>query len=117
MKIFEKITQKNLDGIIISDPKNIFYLTGFSGSFGILLLKKSNVINIRYESNTSEANLMKVLQLAGLEKESTTDCHSYKFYVREMPLFVLMMRDCAEKGNIERVGLRTDLGDFPPKID
>ncbi|PID70614.1 hypothetical protein CSB37_00820 [bacterium DOLZORAL124_38_8] len=53
----------NTDGIIISDPLNIFYLTGFMGSFGIVLLKKSGqkilVTDGRYKLTAQELSAKK----------------------------------------------------------
>jgi hypothetical protein len=86
-------------------------------TYDALLMKRSSTTNMNFESNTSEANLSKILNLAGIEIESESDCNIYKFYVKELPLFVLSMRDCGEKGNIEWVRMRTNLGEFPPKAE
>lgn len=86
-------------------------------TYNALLGMRSAIVNMRFESNTSEANLLKILNLAGLEKEIESNCNTYKFYVKELPLYVLLMRDCAEKGNIEWVKMRADLGAFPPKVE
>ncbi|MBB5887496.1 M24 family metallopeptidase [Lactovum miscens] len=39
-KIKEKMKQSNLEGLVITDMKNIFYLTGFSGTAGTVFLTK-----------------------------------------------------------------------------
>lgn len=40
-KIKEKMTAAALDGFLVTDMKNIYYLTGFSGTAGVLLLTEN----------------------------------------------------------------------------
>ena len=34
----EKIARENLDGLVLTDMKNIYYLTGFSGTAGTVFM-------------------------------------------------------------------------------
>jgi len=43
-KLRLKLAEKEIDGIIISQPENRFYLSGFDGSLGFLLITAQNII-------------------------------------------------------------------------
>ena len=53
----EKLTQESLDGIVISQPENRYYLSGFSGSSGLLLISRDRAaifVDGRYWEQVSE---------------------------------------------------------------
>lgn len=43
-KLRQKLTEKEVDGILISQPENRYYLSGFSGSWGFLLVSPKEAI-------------------------------------------------------------------------
>lgn len=84
-------------------------------TYDALLLKKVKIQKVRIESELEELEFDNLLQLAGLSRVAESTCLVYKFYVKEMPLFVLTLSDCSETGIIQRARLRTDLDRHPPK--
>ena len=41
-KLRQKFTENEIDGIVISQPENMYYLSGFDGSYGYLLITDQN---------------------------------------------------------------------------
>lgn len=72
MKNLEKFFRENLeiDAFLISKPENIFYLTGFRGSFGYLLVLKSGESFLITDSRYAEVaeNLNPLSPLSGGKK-------------------------------------------------
>lgn len=86
-------------------------------TYDALLLKKTTWRSTRIEGDLSPKDLDYILGLAGLEQGYVSTCVSYKFYVKEMSLFVVYINDCADKESIDRIRLRTDLSEHPPQGD
>lgn len=84
-------------------------------TYDALLLKKTAKRILRIEGDLSEESLNYVLSLAGLQQQNISTCVTYKFYVKEMPLFVLTMSDCYSKKTISRIRMRTNLDAHRPK--
>lgn len=84
-------------------------------TYEALLLKYDPVSRLRFESPTMpDEELAQLLSLAGVSLESENRCASYKFYIREHPLPVLIFRACSGRGTTERASLQTSLSQFPP---
>jgi Xaa-Pro aminopeptidase len=68
-KLREKLTEKRLDGIIIFQAENRYYLSGFHGTAGYLLINQSKAIlatDFRYtEQATSQAPDYEIIQIKG----------------------------------------------------
>lgn len=84
-------------------------------TYDALLLKKIDTRKILIEADIDEAQFEELFRLGGLSEYNESTCVSYKFYVRELSLFVLAFSDCSGKGVIQTVRLRTDLDKYPPK--
>ena len=55
--LLERLRRDNLDGLVVSSPPNIRYLTGFSGSSGLLLVAQRGacfLTDFRYETQAAE---------------------------------------------------------------
>jgi Xaa-Pro aminopeptidase len=72
-KLRQKFNEKEIDGILISQPDNRFYLSGFKGSAGFLLITPSEQIlatDFRYtEQATAQAPDYNIFQTAGYMRE------------------------------------------------
>ncbi|MFC2056048.1 M24 family metallopeptidase [Chloroflexota bacterium] len=68
-KLRQSLVEKELDGIFVSQPENRYYLSGFDGSAGYLLITPKNIIvstDFRYiEQVKVQAPDYQVLQIAG----------------------------------------------------
>ena len=68
-KLRTKLTEKGIDGIFISQPENRFYLSGFDGSAGYLLITSKNAIlatDFRYiEQVKVQAPDYQIFQITG----------------------------------------------------
>ena len=68
-KLRPKLTEKELDGILISQPENRFYLSGFNGSAGYLFITAKDAIlatDFRYiEQAKAQAPDYHVFQITG----------------------------------------------------
>ena len=68
-RLRQKLAEKELDGIFISQPENRYYLSGFDGSAGYLLITAQDAIlatDFRYiEQAKSEAPEYKIFQITG----------------------------------------------------
>ena len=56
-KLRQKLAEKELDGIFISEPENRYYLSGFNGSAGFLLITAKDTIlatDFRYIEQASK---------------------------------------------------------------
>lgn len=97
VKIVEKISTQGLDGLLITDQKNIYYLSGFWGSAGMLFISKNRrlfVTDDRYAliaqqtvkdweiliTRQSLAEIAKVIAGGGVQKIGFEDQVSYGFY-------------------------------------
>jgi Xaa-Pro aminopeptidase len=72
-KLRQKLTEKELDGIFISQPENRFYLSGFNGSAGYLFITTKNAIlatDFRYiEQAKAQAPDYQIFQITGKLEE------------------------------------------------
>jgi len=68
-RLRQELTRRELDAILISQPQNRRYLSGFSGSAGFLLISKQEAVlatDFRYtEQATSQAPDYKIFQISG----------------------------------------------------
>ena len=68
-KLRESLGEKGLDGIFISQPQNRYYLSGFNGSAGYLLITQKETIlatDFRYyEQAKEQAPDYRLFQIAG----------------------------------------------------
>ena len=69
LKLRQKLAEKELDAIFISQPENRLYLSGFAGSSGYLLITSQNAVlatDFRYtEQARAQAPDYKVFQISG----------------------------------------------------
>ena len=82
MKNFKQFFRENsgIDVFIISKPENIFYLTGFQGSFGYLLVLKSGESFLITDSRYAEvAENIASTSFSGLSQESSQSRIPFKF--------------------------------------
>lgn len=84
-------------------------------TYDALLLKKIITQKIYLEADIDDAQFEELFRLGGVSKYNESTCVSYKFYIRELSLFVLAFSDCSGKGIIQHVRLRTDLDKYTPK--
>ncbi len=72
-KLRQRLAEKELDGILISQPENRYYLSGFDGSDGYLLITPEDTIlatDFRYvEQARTQAPDYKVFRIAGSASE------------------------------------------------
>jgi Xaa-Pro aminopeptidase len=72
-KLRQKLTEKELDGILISQPENRFYLSGFNGSAGYLFITAKDAIlatDFRYiEQVKIQAPDYRIFQITGKLEE------------------------------------------------
>ena len=65
----QKLTEKELDGILISQPENRCYLSGFNGSAGYLLITQAKTIlatDFRYiEQSQNQAPDYEIFKIDG----------------------------------------------------
>lgn len=80
-KLKAKMTAEHIDSFLITDMKNIFYLTGFSGTAGSILLTKNRNIfmtDSRYSEMAhqliSDFEILETRDVVGLLPELTTAC-------------------------------------------
>jgi Xaa-Pro aminopeptidase len=68
-KLREKLPEKRLDGIVISQPENRLYLSGFNGSAGYLIITENEAVlatDFRYtEQANSQAPGYEILRIKG----------------------------------------------------
>ena len=68
-KLRQKIAEKELDGIFVSQPENRYYLSGFDGSAGYLLITPQNAVlatDFRYtEQAKTQAPEYQIFQITG----------------------------------------------------
>jgi Xaa-Pro aminopeptidase len=72
-KLRQKLSEKELDGIFISQPENRFYLSGFAGSAGYLVITAQDAIlatDFRYiEQAKAQAPDYQIFQITGKVEE------------------------------------------------
>ncbi len=72
-RLRQKLTEKELDGILISQPENRFYLSGFDGSAGYLFITAQDAIlatDFRYiEQAKAQAPNYEIFQITGKLEE------------------------------------------------
>ncbi len=68
-KLRQKITEKEIDGFFVSQPENRYYLSGFDGSAGYLLITPQNAVlatDFRYtEQAKAQAPEYQIFQITG----------------------------------------------------
>ncbi len=69
LKLRQKLAEKEIDGILISQPENRYYLSGFDGSSGYLLVTPQNIVlatDFRYvEQAKAQAPACRLFQITG----------------------------------------------------
>jgi Xaa-Pro aminopeptidase len=72
-RLCQKLAEKEIEGIFISQPENRFYLSGFDGSAGYLFITANDAVlatDFRYvEQSKAEAPDYQVFQIAGKVEE------------------------------------------------
>jgi Xaa-Pro aminopeptidase len=72
-RLRQKLTEKELDGIFVSQPENRFYLSGFAGSAGYLVITAKDAIlatDFRYiEQSKAQAPDYQIFQITGKLEE------------------------------------------------
>ena len=68
-KLRQKLDEKEIDGIFISQPENRYYLSGFEGSSGYLLITSQDAVlatDFRYtEQAGAQAPGYRIFQITG----------------------------------------------------
>ncbi len=68
-RLHQKLAEKELDGIFVSQPENRYYLSGFNGSSGYLLITPQNTVlatDFRYiEQAKAQASDYQIFQITG----------------------------------------------------
>ncbi|NLO90199.1 MAG: aminopeptidase P family protein [Clostridia bacterium] len=92
-KVREKFEEHNIEAMLITNPTNIFYLSGFSGSAGYVLLtaeKAYLITDFRYEEQAQKEIPLHIFELVILSTK-----------------IIDKIKDLVENENIKKLGIET----------
>lgn len=71
----ERLQELGLDALLVTDPANVRYLAGFTGSLGRLLVSRNGctlIVDVRYAEQAAREGPCEVLQVSGSAYEEAT---------------------------------------------